>query len=283
MRRWAAEDEATRWGFTAAAPEMVAFVTKHGKERLVEPLLAARGLRLEHLGAIDTDVLGTFTRERARPGTALDAARIKLEWGFTHAPHARFALASEGSFGPHPQLPWIAAGHELVLLKDAATGLELRGDDLTTDTNFGAEQVSSVEEARAFAARHDFPSHALIVGPHKGVTSEAQLDRLVAEALAVQPSVHVETDMRAHLNPLRQASIRRALVACLAALDARCASCGWPGFVVSERVPGLPCEDCGAPTALARELISRCQRCRHEVLERVGATAPAGRCDTCNP
>lgn len=63
----------------------VALVTKHGKERLVAGLLEPFGLSLVHL-ELDTDALGTFTRERPREGTALDAARHKLRWALEHAP-----------------------------------------------------------------------------------------------------------------------------------------------------------------------------------------------------
>ncbi len=261
----------------------VALVTKHGKERLLEPLLAPGHLQLIHLGDLDTDSLGTFTRERPRAGTALDAARTKVSWALKHAPDARFAMASEGSFGPHPQLPWVAGGHELVLLHDRQTGLELRGDDLTVDTNFGATTVSSLEEATAFANRHGFPTHALIVGAHKAVTSPTHLEHLVVEGLR-EGAVSLETDMRAHLNPLRQASIRRAMARCLEALFTPCPACGWPGFVGGEPVAGLSCEACGAATRLPREWVRRCHRCDHTVSTPAETTmAPASRCDQCNP
>jgi hypothetical protein len=259
----------------------VALVTKHGKERLVAGLLEPFGLSLVHL-ELDTDALGTFTRERPREGTALDAARHKLRWALEHAPQARFALASEGSFGPHPQVAWVAAGHELVLLLDRLTGLELRGDDVSSETNFGGCTARSLDEAREFAARHDFPSHALVVGPHKGVTDPAALERLVSEGLRDGP-VPLETDMRAHLNPTRQRAIRRAMERCFAALAARCPACAWPGFVVSEQLSGLPCEDCAGPTRAVKERVSRCGACAHVVREPVPGRAPAGICDDCNP
>ncbi|MDX2012369.1 MAG: DUF6671 family protein [Myxococcaceae bacterium] len=270
-------------GFPPTSGATVALVTKHGKERLLAGLLEPHGLALVHLGDVDTDQLGTFTRERPRVGTALDAARTKLTWALEHAPQARFALASEGSFGPHPHLPWIAGGHELVLLLDRQTGLELRGDDLTSDTNFGAALVGSLDEALAFAAAHRFPSHALIVGAHKAVTDPNHLSRLVTDALRSGP-VHLETDMRAHLNPLRQASIRRALERCVSALATRCPRCDWPGFVGGAPVPGLPCEACGTPTRLAHHVERSCRHCHHTVeLPPEMPLAPASRCDSCNP
>jgi hypothetical protein len=270
-------------GFPAPKGATVALVTRHGKERLLAGLLEPHGLRLRHLGDVDTDLLGTFTRERPRPGTALEAARTKLAWAFEHAPEARFAMASEGSFGPHPDLPWIAGGHELVLLAERDTGLELRGDDLTSETNFGAATVETLDDALNFATSRGFPAHALIVGAHKGITDPRHLERLVTEGLRAG-SVTVETDMRAHLNPLRQASIRRAMERCLDALAAPCPACAWPGFVGGQREPGLPCEVCGTPTCLPRAVIRTCTHCGHVTrVAEPNQTAPASRCDTCNP
>ena len=41
----------------------VAFLTQHGKERVVEPVLASRvGCQIELVRGFDTDQLGTFTR-----------------------------------------------------------------------------------------------------------------------------------------------------------------------------------------------------------------------------
>jgi hypothetical protein len=45
----------------------------------------------------------------------------------------RVGIASEGSFGPHPSLPFAALDRELVLLIDRETGLELVGHHATID------------------------------------------------------------------------------------------------------------------------------------------------------
>lgn len=64
----------------------------------------------------------------------------------------------------------------------------------------------------------------------------------------------------------------------------RCPVCGAPGFQLAERVPGLPCEDCGTPTRQTRAEIHRCAKCAHQVeVERPEASAPRERCDYCNP
>lgn len=249
----------------------VAFVTRHGKEQLVRPLLEAEGLSLVHVER-DTDVLGTFSGSRPRERSPLETARTKASWAFEACPSARFALASEGSFGPHPWLPWAVSGSELVVLVDRLTGLELVGLDLTTDTNFATRTVSTLDEARAFAEQAHFPSHGLFA------------DGLPVTQLEVAGPVTLSTDMRAHRNPTRQASILRAAKHCLRQLVTCCERCGWPGDPLEVRPPGLPCADCESPTRVALGVNRLCRQCGlttwEPALER--AASPAV-CDFCNP
>jgi hypothetical protein len=258
----------------------VALVTHHGKELVVRPALARAGLSLVHVDR-DTDTLGTFTGDTRREGSAIDAARTKASWALADAPQARFGLASEGSFGPHPFVPWAAGGHELVLLLDRVTGIELRGDDVTGETNFSARAVMTHADAVEFARGAGFPSHGVFVD--RLLATDQTFDEMVSAGLE-RGAVRLETDMRAHHNPLRQASILRALERCLEALAATCPSCAWPGFTITEAAPGLPCEDCGAPTRLPTGWWSRCPHCQFATwAPTVEARAPAGRCDGCNP
>ena len=56
----------------------VAFLTQHGKEKIVAPELEpALGCRVAHVSGFDTDQLGTFTRNIPRAGIQLEAARKK--------------------------------------------------------------------------------------------------------------------------------------------------------------------------------------------------------------
>jgi len=102
--------------------------TMHGKERVIAPL-AARflGLSVDVAPGLDTDAFGTFSRDVARAGSPLDAARAKIAAAFALAADVEVALASEGSFGPHPHVPFAALGRELVMLIDRESGLELVG------------------------------------------------------------------------------------------------------------------------------------------------------------
>ncbi len=95
----------------------------------------------------------------------------------------------------------------------------------------------------------------------------------------------LETDVRAHANPTRMENIRLAAEDLVKKLNSRCPACGLPGFWIVERIVGLPCEDCGAPTRETRAEVHGCLKCAHRATrERTDMTAaPAGRCDYCNP
>lgn len=271
--------------------------TKHDKQRALAPVLGeALGLVVDVAPGLDTDRLGTFTRERPRRGTALEAARAKALLALECDPHAEFGLASEGSFGPHPMVPWVPGGRELVLLVRRDGGLELVGEDITFETNFAHQVVRDLAAARAFAGRVGFPAHGLVVIPapdgvagtvgiEKDLEGDALFER-VAAILAEVGAVHLETDMRAHRNPTRMASIRRAAEDLAARARSTCPRCERPGFWVAERLPGLPCEACGLPTRIVRAEVHACAGCGHgeERPPRHGRTAAsAGECDHCNP
>ncbi len=88
------------------APGRVAPATKHRKELALAPAFR------EHLQAtlvvpnLDTDALGTFSGEVPREGTALETAPRKCRLGMQAADLPR-GLASEGSLGPHPLIPFL--------------------------------------------------------------------------------------------------------------------------------------------------------------------------------
>lgn len=272
--------------------------TMHGKERVIAPILVhSLGLSLEVPTNFDTDRFGTFTGEIERTGSQLDAARAKIQAAFDHIPDARVAVASEGSFGPDPVIPFLGLGRELVLLVDRESGLELTGHDATLETNYAHTIVHDLAAALAFAERVHFPDHAVIVmgcrgdqpapdiALHKGIVRTDQLERTVQDVLALAGVAFVETDMRAHLNPTRMRAIGRATADLVRRFQSRCPVCARPGFDVTERVPGLPCEWCGAPTRLVKTEVLSCADCGHHT-ERPAmdpATADPGQCAFCNP
>lgn len=278
---------------------LAVLATMHRKEQAIAPVLEEMlGLRVEVARGLDTDRFGTFTREVPRPGTQLATVRLKAQAALAAVPEADFGLASEGSFGPHPWLPWVAGGRELIVLMDRDGGFELVGADLTAETNWGSRLVNSVADAVVFTQDIGFPSHAVVVigvhkgepdvskGVYKGLMTTEDLEAAVRIVLEQHGAAHVESDMRAHVNPTRLQAIERATRDLVRLALSGCPHCGRPGFDVVERREGLPCGACGLPTRRVRLEIVGCVGCgfRQERFPATGQTpASPGECDACNP
>ena len=278
--------------------QIAVVATMHGKERVIAPMLNdAFGLDVHLAIDLDTDKFGTFSREIPRAGSPLDAARAKIIAAFQSMPLARIGLASEGSFGPHPLVPFMPLGQELVLLIDRETGFELEGRYAGADTNFCHAVLANVDAAVEFAERSGFPEHGLIVigctdgkpAPEraliKDITDLHSYEAAIRQLTFNGGSAFVETDMRAHRNPTRMKAIERATADLIRRMQSACPTCGFPGFDVTERIPGLPCEWCGVPTDVIRNTIWSCRRCFFRDVRPAtdNATADPGHCHDCNP
>jgi len=271
--------------------------TMHGKQRVIAPLVERfLGLRVAVAPGLNTDGFGTFTRDIPRAGSPLDAARGKINAGFLSMPGWRVGLASEGSFAPHPQLPFCAVDREIVLLVDREMDLELTGYFATPDTNFSHTVVTTPADGVAFADRIGFPRHGLIVmgclggepapeiALHKNITHVADLVSTLEQVIEECGAAFVQTDMRAHRNPRRMRAIRRATIDLVRRARSLCPECGRPGFAVTEHVAGRRCALCSAPTMLTQAEILSCCSCNHRIERPVAlAAADPAYCGECNP
>lgn len=280
------------------AGRVAVIATMHHKEQAIAPRLeTALGVRPQVPADFNTDGFGTFTRDVDRPANQLTTARLKAEAALKHTGES-LAIASEGSFGPHPQIPFVPCDREIVLLLDLEHRLEIVGQAISTQTNYRAQAVRSVEESRAFAQAVGFPEHGLVVledakGPPttvvaKGITSYRHLEDVVSQTLSKAPSgtAHLETDMRALYNPTRMTVIAQATDDLLQAIARRCPDCSCPGFSEIRRYPGLPCSLCRTPTDLTLAVVYGCQRCQHQREEKYPdgqQFADPGQCHYCNP
>jgi len=272
--------------------------TMHQKEKVIAPILARElGIKVIVPPEFDTDSLGTFTREVKRVGNQLEAARLKAEKAMALLGET-IALASEGTFGPHPNCPFIPCNRELVIFLDKTNGLEIVGHELSTETNYSHQLVGSIEEAYEFSLKVGFPKHGLIVmGDHasqtkiqiiKGITTEEHLLAAVKFIFGQTPSgkAYIETDMRALYNPTRMKNIEKATYDLVSKINHLCPSCGWPGFEVIDRKKGLPCGHCNLPTEMIHSMIHHCKKCgfSQETLFPEGLEkADPAQCFYCNP
>jgi hypothetical protein len=266
----------------------------HQKEQVLQPLLEAE-LKVKVLIAdgLNTDLLGTFSGEVARIADPLTTARKKCELAM-ELTGCDLALASEGSFGPHPAAFFLPANEEWLLLVDRKNNLEIHARHLSLETNFSGQEFQNLEELDAFARKVGFPGHGLILrkskeeldGMLKGITDPEQLRTVAVQLLESQESGYVETDMRAMLNPSRMQVIGETAQLLLQKLNSFCPSCQFPGFSVTSAEPGLPCSLCGTPSSAALAHLLVCSHCQHE--EKI--SFPHGKktedpqyCQVCNP
>ncbi len=204
------------------------------------------------------------------------------------------AIASEGSFGPHPYMYFLPADDEILVLLDLENDLEIKVRELTTTTNFSSALLKSWEEVVKFAGSALFPSHALIVRNgqgenefmHKGINSWDYLEDLASQSFRKYGQVFLETDMRAMHNPTRMSTIEKAARKLADSILRTCPQCAVPGFDVADVVEGLPCELCGAPTKSTLFHVYACQKCsfRQDKMYPNGKTKESPMyCDRCNP
>lgn len=276
--------------------------TMHHKEQVIAPAFAhALGMAVTVPSNFDSDRFGTFTRDIARTGNQLEAARRKAQ-AVLDLTGETVAIASEGAFFPHPAIPGMACNREIVLLLDQPNGLEIVGERLSYDTNFAHCTVNTVEAALEFANQVKFPSHGLVVMSqpmtaasqeshpriHKGIQDWSQLTHAVEVLLEQSPdsSVHLETDMRALVNPTRMTVIEQATHNLIQKIQQSCPECSSPGFAVVDTRRGLPCQWCQQPTDLPLAEIYQCQRCHYShshFFPQQRQTADPGYCAYCNP
>lgn len=275
-------------------PRRMAMATIHGKERALSASFAAIGIDLVLPSALDTDQFGTFTRDRPRSGTMLEAARAKAQAAMQET-GLQAALASEGAYGPHPTIPLLAVGRELLLYVDAAQGFEIAEIRIDERPTFGHCPAVSVGDADAFLERIDFPEQGLVVAPvgrlnapvAKGIRTVADLEIAIGTAVGLSPTgrAHIETDMRAFMNPRRMVVIGEVGRQMTARLSTPCTHCRHPGWGKVRTEYGLPCSLCGCPTSLPRHDVFGCVSCgveeRHE--QAPGAVADPTYCALCNP
>jgi hypothetical protein len=269
-------------------------VTQHAKEEVLAPVLEeALGVRCVVSEGFDTDRLGTFSGEVHREEDSLSTARKKCLHGMEKM-GLDLAVASEGSFGPHPTIPFIPADDEWLVLIDQKHDIEIVVREISTNTNFQGTEVSSEDDLLAFAGRAGFPSHGLILkdaaNPFtrvvKGITRSDVLIDTFHRLTSDFGKAYIETDMRAMFNPTRMAVIKSAALKLAEKTRSECPVCQRPGFGVTEAREGLPCALCHAPTRSTLSHIYTCLKCGHreEKMYPAGKTLESAMyCDLCNP
>jgi hypothetical protein len=268
--------------------------TKHSKERVISPIIQET-LQTECFVDLtfDTDQLGTFTGEVDRIDDAVTTARLKCVMAMEKN-KCDLGIASEGSFGNHPELFFTSANHEVLLFIDQKNKIEISEQSLSTETNYYGNTIQNESELIAFSTRVLFPSHGIIlrkssletVEIYKGIMDWETLIKYYRKLSSKYGDIYAETDMRAMCNPTRMAHIQELTRKLVLKIASYCPSCHFPGFGVTDVVSGLPCALCQFPTQSTFEYIYTCQSCNHIKSERYPhkkTTENPMYCQNCNP
>ena len=266
-----------------------ALASRHGKEAIFAPALARLGVEVV-VAPIDTDAFGTFSGEVEREGTPLEVVERKAR-AAAEATGLAVGLASEGSFGTHPTVPFSIVDTELVAWVDTAIDHVVIERAASISAVAPTEPIDDPDRCDELRVTRGFPDQAAIVvierdGVRTVVAKEVRdagaLRAAVTEGLRSGP-VLVEPDLRAHCCPDRRTVIATAVDRLADRLARRCPACDVPGFGSERTLPGQPCAMCGLATTRPRADVLECSRCGHSVVEARAGEADPTHCDRCNP
>lgn len=268
--------------------------TKHGKEEVLRPLFE-KALKVHCLIStdFDTDVFGTFSGEIVRKEDALSTLRKKCLAAMEYY-NCDLAVASEGSFGPHPAAFFATGDDELLIFIDLKNNIEIIGRKLALETNFATKECTDIASFHQFLDQVQFPSHKVILKNaankpsqiYKDIADAEHADRIFQTLLENNESVFVETDMRAMNNPTRMKVIKEAAENTIEKIKSLCPQCHFPGFSVVSSVAGLPCSLCNKATKSILYNVYSCGKCHfseNKYFPRNIQSEDPMYCNNCNP
>lgn len=266
--------------------------SKHQKLAVIAPAFAQIGLEVIEL-TLDTDQLGTFSGEVERLTSPLETARAKARLGMAETGE-KLGIASEGSIGPDPLIPFAISNIEVMVFIDDERGLEISETLRSLDISHGSISASAGQDLTDFLEKVGFPEQALIVRPdaekrswQKGIDTEAKLIQAVAQAAGASSNslAHLECDYRAMYSPSRRANIALLAEKLAIRVGTNCPSCKAPGWGKLNFERGLTCSGCGElDPAAPRAELSCCVNCDYtEIKKHLQESLNPAACQRCNP
>lgn len=279
----------------------IAFATQHHKDKIISALFKDNfNAQLIVPPNIDTDQFGTFTGEIQRPSDIKQVLRKKAELGLK-ATGLQLGLANEGSFGPHPNMPWLECNQETFIFVDARLEIEIFANVVSLENRAEYSAIEDEHQLISFLEKINFGPQAVIVKPSptdtdvrdyifKGLTDQQKVLEAIRKIKTdlKQKSVWIETDNRAHLSPKRQAVILKSAENLVQLLKSKCPGCEYPGFEIKDFIMGMKCESCGLKSEKPAQEIWGCPNSKcdfEEVKERSDGLKflKPEQCDWCNP
>jgi hypothetical protein len=247
-------------------------ITKHQKEKAIGPVIQQQlGAEVHCISNFDTDQFGTFSGNIPRLTTPKDTVRDKCLSGLM-ASNYMVGIATEGSFGSHPEVAFLPYHEELMVFMDLKKGIEVIVKATSSSTTQFNKCFHDFEEAREFLRTIDFPVQGIVLKkegnaipleedmPENLPNAELRIHQLLEES----GQVWIESDLRAHRNPSRMQLIQKLTYQLTKRLASQCPKCKHPGFGVTKAEKGLPCKQCGLPTPSMHYFISVCSNCAYE-------------------
>ena len=272
----------------------VVLTSKHKKIDLIKPAFdISVGCNIFEL-PLDTDQLGTFSGDIARLDPPLETAIKKARLGMSHT-GTPLGIASEGSIGPDPIVPFLHSDIEHMVFVDDANEIVISESFRSFDITISTITVAPSEDLIQFLQKADFPNHNLIVRPNtkdkqgafKGVRELPQLLEAIEKCANLSPDglVVIESDLRAMSSPSRQKNIEHVANLLALRVSNLCAECKTPGWGCVGYEKGLKCSECGFENQLAiRQEILGCTKCEFTKLGKViSFNLNPANCDFCNP
>jgi hypothetical protein len=250
-------------------PSPLLLSSKHQKEGLLQPIFESFGLRLLVNEGFDTDAYGTFCGAIPRTEGPKITVKEKCLAGMSFA-GKRQGLASEGSFGQHPSIPFLTINEEWLVYIDLDRNLEIFGRSTTLDVCHAKLDYQDAEQLPTFLANCSFGPQGLVFKDTenaqvraKGIQDRARLEQLIDQ----YPKWEIETDLRAHMNPLRQKNIIAAAKDLTERMHRYCPKCTQPDFSVQKVSGNLLCEVCLQKSNTYQYLEYCCTHCQHQLIE----------------
>lgn len=272
--------------------QKVLLASKHKKEQAISDVFfKILGCEI-HVEAFDTDQFGTFTGEIPRVSSPYETCVLKANKG-AEVYGYDLSLASEGSFGPHPIIPFIACDHEIMVFIDRKNNWIIAEQLTTEQTNYRTIIIDEKTELNDFLDQVGFPSHALTLQTNqsktviaKGINDINLLNTGLKKGFKYEKKLLLATDMRAMVNPTRMQTLKNLAQKLAERIVTNCPKCQTPGFGFKETTGNLPCSLCTSPTTFYQKEILACIQCdfKHSQLRRDGLkSADPAYCNFCNP
>lgn len=276
------------------AGKRVVVTTKHDKLRLIKPVFDQLvGCDLFE-SKMDTDQLGTFSGEIERMAPPHETAIVKARLGM-NSTGTTIGIASEGSVGPDPLIPFINSNIEHLVLVDDENQIIISEVFRSFEITAATITASIGQDLSDFLIKADFPAHRLIVRPNsnkkgaciKGISSLDDLSQAIESIskLSADGLVVVESDLRAMHSPSRQRNIQELANLLAKRVSQLCPSCQTPGWGKVGYVKGVECRLCkeANPTANRQEKLG-CTKCDYTNLgEVISSSLDPAQCQFCNP